>query len=122
MRSSTTRCCLARQNGRPPMDKPEHLCPAFPDQPVVLLAEDDVMVRNVARRVLEAEGYCILTAAHGEEALKISEKYPGPIHLLLSDVRMPVMDGLRLKEQVVTRRPEIKVLLMSGEAPSPIDV
>jgi DNA-binding NtrC family response regulator len=104
------------------MDQPEHLRPAYPDQTVVLLAEDDVMVRNVARIVLENEGYFILVADHGEEALYISDKFPGDIHLLLSDVRMPVMDGLKLKEQIGSRRPETKILLMSGEAPSLIDV
>lgn len=77
------------------MDKAEHLRPRHPDQTVVLLAEDDVMVRNIARIVLESEGYCILTAVHGEEALIISDKFPGAIHLLLSDIRMPVLDGLR---------------------------
>ncbi len=76
------------------MDKAEHLCPRHPDQTVVLRAESDVMVRNVARTVLESEGYCILTAVHGEEAMTISDKFPGAIHLLLSDVRMPVMGGL----------------------------
>src|SRR5215475_14447954 len=100
------------------MDKTEHLRPLYADQTVVLLAEDDVIVRNVARIVLESEGYFILTAHHGEEALYISDKFPGTIHLLLSDVRMPVMDGLELKERIGSRRPEMKIILMSGQTPS----
>src|SRR5690349_3512493 len=104
------------------MHDPEHLRPIHRDQSVVLLAEDDVMVRNVARIVLEMDGYFVLTAGNGKEALSISERYPGPIHLLLSDVRMPVMDGLALKREIAPQRPDMKILMMSGEVPAPIDV
>jgi DNA-binding NtrC family response regulator len=113
------RCVAAKEAF---MDKPEHLRPLYADQTVVLVAEDDVMVRNIARIVLESEGYFILSADHGEEALYISDKFPGTIHLLLSDVRMPVMDGLELKERIGSRRPEMKIILMSGQTPSLVEV
>lgn len=103
------------------MENPEHLRPQDPDQSVVLLAEDEVMVQNVARIVLESAGYFVLTAENGEQALYISERYPGLIHLLLSDVRMPVMNGLELKDKICLQRPEIKIVLMSGETP-PVNV
>jgi CheY-like chemotaxis protein len=103
------------------MDNPEHLRPNDPDQSVVLLAEDEVMIQNVARVVLESAGYFVLTAENGEQALHISGRYPGSIHLLLSDVRMPVMNGLELKEKICLQRPDIKIVLMSGETP-PVDV
>ena len=97
------------------MEDPEHLRPVQPDQTVILIAEDDVIVQNVARIVLESAGYFILTADHGEDALYISRKYPGPVHLLLSDVKMPRMNGIELRQRILEERPSTKVLLMSGE-------
>jgi len=96
------------------MEDPEHLRPARPDQTVILLVDDEVMVRNVARITLEADGYFILTAHDGEEALHISREFPGTIHALLSDVNMPKIDGSELRERILKERPGIKVLLMSG--------
>jgi len=87
------------------VDKPEHLRPTQTDQTVVLIAEDDVLIRNVARLVLESEGYFILTAQNGDEALTISRLYPGTIHALLSDVVMPKLDGLKLREMVLKEPP-----------------
>ncbi len=104
------------------MQDAENLRPEHPQQCVVLVADDEVIVRNYARRVLEAEGYFTLTADNGEEALLISIQYPGPIHLLLSDVRMPVVNGLELTQKIVRHRPQIKIILMSGESPAHLDV
>jgi two-component system, cell cycle sensor histidine kinase and response regulator CckA len=86
---------------------------------VILVAEDEVLVRNFARIVLESEGYFVLSANDGEEALYISRQYPGTIHALLSDVKMPNTDGLQLREQILFERPGTKVLLMSGQMESP---
>jgi CheY-like chemotaxis protein len=73
---------------------------------------------------LEADGYFILAAHDGEEALHISRSFPGTIHAVLSDVRMPKIDGLELRERILKERPGIPVLLMSGyvDAPLPVDV
>ena len=87
---------------------------------VILLAEDEVVVRNLVRLVLEKEGYALLTANDGQEALEISEKFADPIHLLLTDVQMPRMNGLELAERVREQRPEIKVMMMSGETTTTI--
>jgi len=101
------------------MNNPENLRPSDPHQTVILIAEDEVLVRNVARIVLESEGYFILTSADGEEALSISRQFPGTIHALLSDVRMPRLDGVELRETILRERPAIRVLLMSGIVKTP---
>ena len=101
------------------MQNPEHLRLSNSDQTVILLADDEVLIRNVARIVLQSAGYFVLAANDGEEALNISRQYPGTIHALLSDVNMPNLDGLELREQILFERPETKVMLMSGQAESP---
>ena len=63
------------------------------------------MVQNVARITLEADGYFVLTAHNGKEALHLSRKFPGTIHAVLSDVRMPKMDGLELRERLLRNVP-----------------
>jgi CheY-like chemotaxis protein len=97
------------------MNRPEHLLPPDANQVVILLVVDAPLIRNVARIVLEREGYFILTAADGEEALYLSRTFPVRIHLLLSDVKMARMDGWQLRERVMEERPGTKVLLMSSQ-------
>jgi PAS domain S-box-containing protein len=88
--------------------------PPPPGKETVLLAEDEAMVRNSARLVLETQGYEVIEAGNGVEALRIVDAYPGPIHLLLTDVVMPGMGGRELAAAVLARRPGVKVLYMSG--------
>jgi len=90
------------------MRNPENLRPAHPDQTVVLVVDDDVMVQNVVRIVLDNEGYFVLTAENGEEALYISRQYPGLIHLVVSDVKMPRMDGFALKSKLQRSGPILR--------------
>ena len=80
----------------------------------VLLAEDEDAVRGVARELLTLCGYTVLEAANGREGLILARDHQGPIHLLLTDVVMPVMSGTELAQQLSTMRPAIKVLFMSG--------
>src|SRR5579872_1244282 len=101
------------------MNAPRHLLPAVSDQVVILLADDEPVVRNVASIVLDAEGYFVLAAADGEEALQLSRRFPGNIHLLLSDIRMPRLDGLGLRDCIAAERPATKILLMSGQTDLP---
>jgi two-component system, cell cycle sensor histidine kinase and response regulator CckA len=86
-----------------------------PGETIILLAEDEALVRNLIQLMLMKEGYVVLSANDGQEALELSEAFKDPIHLLLTDVRMPRMDGITLKELVRAQRPEIKVIVMSGE-------
>ena len=86
-----------------------------PSEPVViLLVEDDLMVQKIVRLTLERDGYLVLTAENGEEALVVSRNYSGKIDLLLTDVCMPKMSGLQLCKRIIMERPDICVVLMSG--------
>src|SRR5207245_9996486 len=80
----------------------------------VLLAEDEELVRVLARKVLEQAGYRVLVAAGGAEALALAVRHDGPIHRLLTDVVMPEMSGRELMRRLIERRPEVRVLYMSG--------
>ncbi len=80
----------------------------------VLLAEDEEVVRTLAREVLETYGYRVLEAANGGAALLICERHEEPIHLLITDVVMPEMSGRELADRLAALRPEMKVLYMSG--------
>ena len=82
----------------------------------VLLAEDEELVRVLARKVLEQAGYRVLVAAGGAEALALAERHDAPIHLLLTDVVMPEMSGRELMRRLIERRPDVRVLYMSGYA------
>ncbi|MGH9861995.1 MAG: PAS domain S-box protein [Candidatus Acidiferrales bacterium] len=80
----------------------------------VLLVEDEEPLRRLAREFLESNGYRVLEAPTGQEALRLAERFQGPIHLLLTDVVMPGLSGRELAERLAPRRPETKVLYMSG--------
>jgi CheY-like chemotaxis protein len=83
-------------------------------RPVILVAEDEVLVRNFVCLQLQREGYQVLAASDGLEALEVARAYTGAIEMLLTDVVMPRMDGLALVEQMRQERPGVRVLVMSG--------
>ena len=89
------------------------------EKPVILVAEDDGHVRDLIRQILETEGYAVLTAADGEQALQVSRTFTTTIHLLVSDVLMPKLGGMALREQILRERPGMKVLLLSGTVEEP---
>ena len=80
----------------------------------VLLVEDAAAVRAVIHEALARQGYTVLDAPNGAEALRIAAGHPGPIHLLLTDVVMPGLSGRQLSDQLAQIRPETKVLYTSG--------
>ena len=80
----------------------------------ILLAEDQEEVRAIVRLALESKGYTVLAARNGNEAMQLCKQHSGPIHLLMTDVVMPKMNGRQLAVLVVDQRPQIKVLYLSG--------
>ncbi|GEM_PF-1675426 len=87
---------------------------AFEGTETVLVAEDEPGVRSLVHASLRLKGYTVLEAGNGTEALALAERHSGPIHLLLTDVIMPQMNGRELSERLKARRPGLKVLFMSG--------
>ena len=108
---------LPRFKGEMPAAAPE-TAPArdITGQDTVLLVEDEEAVRSFAARALRVRGYKVLEAPGGEEALELVRGHPGPIHLLITDVVMPNMDGPTLVRNLKRIRPEIAVIFMSGYA------
>ena len=82
----------------------------------ILLVEDEDAVRTLAQQILQNLGYTVLSAARGAEALMLAQTRNGPIHLLITDVVMPGLDGRHLSEAVTRLRPGTKTLFISGHA------
>src|SRR5437667_1059348 len=80
----------------------------------VLVVEDETPVRSVARQVLERHGYTVLEAPSAEAALDVATRYSGTIHLLLTDVVMPGLNGRELASRLADLRPDARVIFMSG--------
>ncbi len=80
----------------------------------VLLAEDEPAVRAIAQQVLERQGYTVLAAPSGADALALAAQHGVTIHLLLTDVVMPGMSGRDLADRLTAQRPGIRVLYISG--------
>jgi len=98
---------------------PEHRTPP-PEVPggveTVLVVEDQPEVRRLALHILTNNGYRLLEASSGPEALEVSRRHAGPIDLLVTDVIMPEMTGRELATRLLESRPQIKVLFVSGYA------
>ncbi len=94
-------------------DLPTSVAPAR-GTATILLVEDEADVLDLAKTVLEEEGYRVLAASGPREALKIAERHDGPLHLLLTDVVMPDMNGRDLADQILQTHPETALLFMSG--------
>lgn len=85
------------------------------NQRTVLLVDDNDYVRQMICVILELAHYQVLEAGNGAHALDLSDRHLGPIDLLLTDIQMPGMRGDELAEEMLERRPGIKVLCMSGD-------
>ncbi len=84
----------------------------------ILVVDDEPHIRTLLRAHLERHEFKVLVAGDGPEALKLSQEYPGTIHLLLTDVLMPGMNGGTLAARMTVTRPDMKVLYMSAFTPS----
>ncbi|MDQ4059626.1 MAG: response regulator, partial [Pseudomonadota bacterium] len=82
----------------------------------ILLAEDDEAVRGFVRRALELDGHEVVAATDGSEALEILQTEDGRFDLLLSDIRMPVLDGIALALAAARDFAALRILLMTGYA------
>jgi DNA-binding NtrC family response regulator len=80
----------------------------------ILVVDDDKGVLSVAETVLARAGYSVISVSNPLVALRRSREFEGEIHLLLTDVAMPEMDGVQLARQIQAERPQTRVLLMSG--------
>ena len=80
----------------------------------ILLVDDDEALRHLVRRILIQQGFHVIEASDGAEALEVASAYAEPVDLLLTDVIMPKVNGLVLAERLLQERPGIVVLYMSG--------
>ena len=83
-------------------------------QPVILVVDDEALIRNLVTLLLQHDGYFVLSAADGHEGLDLSRRYPGAIDLVITDANMPRLNGTDLCAHLIEERPGIKVLVMSG--------
>jgi two-component system cell cycle sensor histidine kinase/response regulator CckA len=90
---------------------------AHPQRQVVLVVDDEAPVRRLVARILQEGGYEVIEAEGGLEALKIIEDNLQRIDLVLSDIKMPVVDGIRLGHALAALRPELPMAYMSGYGP-----
>jgi len=102
------------KDGSSPIPRPRRRL-ASDKSRTILIAEDEPAVLDLLAMILEMEGYSVLKARHGEEALLFSREFPGDIHLLMTDYRMkPDMNGLELSRRMRRERPGIRILFVSG--------
>jgi CheY-like chemotaxis protein len=113
-KGSTFRVYLPRVDGCQPVPQPGPAPASDSGTETILVVEDETLLRDLARRMLEAVGYVVLTAESGEEALRVLEAYDGPVDLVLTDVVMPGISGHGLTEQLAARGSTIRILYSSG--------
>jgi CheY-like chemotaxis protein len=114
-KGSTFKVYLPRAGGAPePLAAPVSAAQTLRGTETVLVVEDQPEVRKLTLAMLETQGYRLLQAASGSEALSLCERYPEPIHLLITDVVMPGMTGRELAMRLLTLRPSLKTLYTSG--------
>jgi len=120
-RGSTFKVYLPRVGGAPtPLRAPVAAAETLRGTETVLVVEDQPEVRRLTLAMLESQGYQLLEAGNGIEALALCQRYPGPIHLLITDVVMPGMTGRELARLLSALRPSLRTLYTSGYAANTI--
>jgi two-component system, cell cycle sensor histidine kinase and response regulator CckA len=114
-RGTTFTVRLPRAQRQPPSPRRHPVAgSAIRGSETLLLVEDEHAVREPLRRALVAHGYTVLAASSGHEALRLAQRHPKSIDLLVTDVVMPAMSGPELVKRLAPRRPDLRVLYMSG--------
>ena len=113
-RGTTFTVYLPRVDAEADEQRAPAFSPVLGGTETILLVEDELQVRELAHAILRRSGYEVLTAGSGEDALRESERYPGDIHLLLTDVVMPGISGPELARRLSQTRPRTAILCMSG--------
>ena len=113
-RGTTFKIHLPRAQAVSLTAKPEAVPPGRRGPETVLLVEDEEQVLNLGRRILTRQGYTVLAASGPEAAMAAAAGHAGPIHLLITDVVMPGMNGKQLRERLRASHPELNCLFMSG--------
>jgi DNA-binding NtrC family response regulator len=109
--------CLNQQN--PNLQRGTmYTCPNVPasDAAVILLVEDESMVREITGEVLSHAGYRVLETSNAREALQVASRHQGRIDLLLTDIVMPEMNGADLADHMLNHQPDLVTVFMSGYA------
>ncbi len=88
------------------------------DAETILVVDDDGMVLRVVEAMLRKHGYTVMAAKNGPDALRMFSAADGRVQLVITDVVMPEMDGMILANELKTRKPDVRVLFMSGYAES----
>lgn len=91
-----------------------------PNSPVILLVEDESIVREITTDVLTQAGYSVLESSSAKSALEIARDHPGRIDVLLTDIVMPEMNGADLAHCMLDRQPDLVTIFMSGYAESDV--
>ena len=114
-KGTTFKIYLPRVEAGTPEAEAERVSPsALKGEEIVLVVEDEGMLRELACEFLQSSGYTVLEAGNGSKAVEISRGHRGPIHLLMTDAIMPGMSGRELAQRLHEERPETKVLYVSG--------
>ncbi len=113
-KGTTVQVCLPRRLEVPKQSRPAAAPPAVGGTETVLAVEDDPLVREITARTLRKGGYQVLVAGSGAEALEVAARLQGRLHLLVTDVVMPGVDGRALADELHRRKPGVRVLYVSG--------
>jgi DNA-binding NtrC family response regulator len=114
-RGTTFEICLPRADAAEEAPAPPPAASPLPrGAGTLLIVEDEAGVRELLQELLESAGYKVLVSDRPSLALRVAEAYSGPIHLLVSDVVMPEMTGPELARRLAERRPDTRVLFLSG--------